>query len=61
VDSKEKYKSCPLYQDIIKERYLKYVRFREVEKIKQEPNKRIEYKLMKRKMIKKKKKKKKIK
>jgi len=50
VDSKEKYKSCPLCQDIITERSLKYVRFREVEKIKPDPNKRIEFKLMKRKM-----------
>jgi len=57
VDSKEKYKSCPLCQDIITERSLKYVRFREVEKIKPDPNKRIEFKLMKRKMVKKKKKK----
>jgi len=50
VDSKDKYKSCPLCQEIITERSLKYVKFREVEKIKVDPNKRVEFKLMKRKM-----------
>ncbi|ORX80033.1 hypothetical protein BCR32DRAFT_294068 [Anaeromyces robustus] len=50
VDTKEKYKSCPLCQEIVTERSLKYVRFREVEKIKADQNKRVEFKLMKRKM-----------